>query len=184
MKVIDLQAKLKLFARSGNSVLSKKQLAGLMPSESPELVNDTITRAIKARVLERVCRGAYAYVDVFSTAPNKLESIARALRVGQYSYVSLESALSEYGVMSQIPLNRVTIMTTGRKTTYKTPYGIIEFTATKKTLQKILEGAVMIQGRPLRLAKLETALEDLKKVGRNLGMIDESIVKELLNESQ
>ncbi len=40
----------------------------------------------------------------------------------------LESALSEYGVISQIPIDRLTIMTTGRKGHYKTPYGTIEFT--------------------------------------------------------
>lgn len=44
-----------------------------------------------------------------------LELVAR----GEYNYISLESALSEYGIISQIPIDRLTIMTTGRKGEYK-----------------------------------------------------------------
>ena len=34
-----------------------------------------------------------------------VEHVAIALRRGHYSYVSLESALSEYGAISQVPLS-------------------------------------------------------------------------------
>ncbi len=34
--------------------------------------------------------------------------------MGEYNYVSLESMLSEYGLISQIPIDRLTVMTTGR----------------------------------------------------------------------
>ncbi|HGS5457581.1 TPA: hypothetical protein ACN32Y_004777 [Vibrio parahaemolyticus] len=87
---------------------------------------------MKNQILERVARGIYLYTlskDRFSA--NTLEIIAKTLRRGEYSYVSLESALSEYGVISQIPMDRLTVMTTGRKGEYKTRYGVIEFTHTK-----------------------------------------------------
>ena len=32
-----------------------------------------------------------------------------------FNYISLETALSDEGVISQIPINRITIMSTGRK---------------------------------------------------------------------
>ena len=44
----------------------------------------------------------------------KLESVAVALRGGKYSYISLETALSEYGIINQMMLGHLTVMTTGR----------------------------------------------------------------------
>ncbi len=50
---------------------------------------------------------------------NTIEYVAKSLRRGEYNYISLESALSKYGVISQIPIDRLTVMTTGRKGTLK-----------------------------------------------------------------
>ncbi len=101
-----------------------------------------------------------------------IEHVARALRRGEYNYVSLESALSEYGVISQIPVDRLTVMTTGRKGVYGTPVGTIEFVHTKRKLSAILAGVVDVQ-RPLRLATAQTAWRDLKRVGRNTHLVNE-----------
>ncbi|WP_422139500.1 hypothetical protein [Endozoicomonas sp. ALC020] len=70
-----------------------------------------------------------------------VQSIAIALRRGDYNYISLESALSEYGAISQIPVDRLTIMTTGRKGEYKTPFGVLEFTHTRRSVADILDSA-------------------------------------------
>jgi hypothetical protein len=96
---------------------------------------------------------------------------------GFYNYISLESALSEAGAISQIPLDRLTVMTTGRKGEYRTPYGVIEFTHTKRPEMEILDH-VYSAGRPLKMATLTTALRDLKRVGRNTHLLD----WEMLNE--
>ncbi|HFQ5125918.1 TPA: hypothetical protein ACGUU0_000354 [Vibrio vulnificus] len=128
-------------------------------------------RLVKNQFLERVARGTYLYTlskDRFSA--NTLEIIAKTLRRGEYSYVSLESALSEYGVISQIPVDRLTVMTTGRKGEYKTQYGVIEFTHTKKSVPDIIDNIRSV-GRPLRVATQETAIRDLKRVGRNVHLI-------------
>lgn len=95
-----------------------------------------------------------------------LELIAKTLRRGEYNYISLESALSEYGIISQIPIDRLTIMTTGRKGEYKTSYGVIEFTHTKRSVTDILDNIHSV-GRPLRMASKQAAERDLKRVGRN-----------------
>ena len=71
-----------------------------------------------------------------------------------------------------MPIDRITIMTTGRKGEYKTPYGIIEFTHTKRSVNDIIEGIVETN-RPLRLAKKDIAYRDLKRVGRNLHLVNE-----------
>lgn len=100
-----------------------------------------------------------------------LERVAKTLRRGEYNYISLESALSEYGVISQVSVGRITVVTTGRKGEYKTPYGVIEFTHTKRSVTDILAG-VLDRGHPLRIATKEAALRDLKRVGRNTHLID------------
>nr|WP_260338295.1 DUF6088 family protein [Vibrio ponticus] len=134
-------------------------------------MNETLKRLVKNQILERLARGIYLYTlsrDRFSA--NTLEIIAKTLRRGEYSYISLESALSEYGVISQIPVDRLTVMTTGRKGQYKTRYGVIEFTHTKKSVPDIVD-SIRSVGRPLRVATQETAIRDLKRVGRNVHLI-------------
>jgi hypothetical protein len=80
--------------------------------------------------------------------------------------------LSEYGVISQIPLDRLTVMTTGRGGAHKTLYGTIEFTHTKRSVINMLDHIQTIKDRPLRIATKEIALRDLKRVGRNLHLVE------------
>jgi hypothetical protein len=106
-----------------------------------------------------------------------VEQIAKTLRRGEYNYVSLESALSEYGAISQIPIDRLTVMTTGRKGTYQTPYGIIEFTHTKRPVRDIVQHIRDIK-RPLRIATAQTAWRDLKRVGRNTHLVNQETLQD------
>jgi len=62
-------------------------------------------------------------------------------------------------------------MTTGSKGEYKTLYGVIEFTHTKRSITDILNHIVQTT-RPLRMALKTTALRDLKRVGRNNHLVD------------
>ena len=39
-----------------------------------------------------------------------IEQIAKTLRRGEYNYVSLESILSEYGLISQIPIDSLILI--------------------------------------------------------------------------
>ena len=100
-----------------------------------------------------------------------LERVACAVRRGEYSYISLECALSEWGVISQIPQSYLTVVTTGRKGVFSTPYGVIEFTHTQRSAAKILKNTVQRE-RPLRIATAPAALRDLRRVGRNLHLVD------------
>ncbi|WP_221071975.1 type IV toxin-antitoxin system AbiEi family antitoxin [Vibrio alfacsensis] len=152
-------------------IFQHRDLKKIFHEDTERNLNETLKRLVKNQILERVARGIYLYAlskDRFSA--NTLEIIAKTLRRGEYSYVSLESALSEYGVISQIPVNRLTVMTTGRKGEYKTRYGVIEFTHTKKSVPDIID-SIRSVGRPLRIATQETAIRDLKRVGRNVHLI-------------
>lgn len=157
--------------RQGRSVYTLADLAKLFPEDSPKTLQESIGRLRRFGVLEGVLRGIYVYAQSRRTKADRLEEIAKAMRRGEYSYVSLESALSAYGAISQIPVDRLTIMTTGRKGVYRTPYGTLEFTHTKRPLQELLQRMRDV-GRPLKVATPEAAWADLKRVGRNTHLVD------------
>lgn len=164
--------------KRGRYVFTLADLSKMFAEDSPKTLQAGLNRLVKEGILTRPVRGVYLFNLAHSSDSYAIEHIARALRRGEYNYVSLESALSEYGVISQIPIDRLTVMTTGRKGTYHTPFGTIEFTHTKRSQQDILAGIVQAN-RPLRIATPECALRDLKRVGRNVHLVNE---KALLND--
>lgn len=160
--------------RKGRYVFSRRALAKLFPEDNPKAFTEGLNRLVKAGVLTRACRGVYVNPDAHSFDSRVIERIAQTLRPGELNYVSLESALSEYGEISQIPVDRLTVMTTGRKGLYRTPYGVIEFTHTARPAADILSHVRRMEGRPLRIAGRQAARRDLKRVGRNVGMVKEA----------
>lgn len=161
--------------RQGRFVFTLADLAKLFHEDSARALKDGLRRLVAEGLLERPARGVYLYALAHSRDSDMIEHIARALRRGEYNYVSLESALSEYGAISQVPLDRLTVMTTGRKGVYKTPYGTIEFVHTKRSVGELLKRMTDV-GRPLQLATLQAAWSDLKRVGRNTHLVDESVI--------
>jgi len=160
--------------RLSRYVFNKKDLRIIFSGESENCLNKTIERLVDNGVLERATKGVFIYANARSKNSYIIEEIARIMRQGESKYVSLESALSEYGVISQIPINHITIMTTGRSGFFKTSYGVIEFTHTKRNKLDINKRIISIEGRPLPIATKEAAIEDLRRVGRNLDMLIEN----------
>jgi predicted transcriptional regulator of viral defense system len=158
--------------RKGRHVFTKRELAKLFPRDNAKSFAEGLRRLVRSGQLVRACRGVYVNPAAHSLDSRVIERIARALRPGAYNYVSLESLLSEAGAISQIPLDRLTVMTTGRKGTYETPYGVIEFTHTRRPPASVLAGIRETAGRPLRIATPAVAWRDLKRVGRNVHMVD------------
>lgn len=162
----------------GRWVFTRRDLARLFPEDSPRALNKGIARLVARGLLERACRGVYINPLARHKDSHLLERVAVAMRRGEYNYLSLESALSEHGAISQIPLDRLTVMTTGRKGEYRTPYGVIELTHTARPAQDILANTVVVPERPLRVATPETAWRDLKRVGRNLALVDREALRD------
>ncbi|PWQ99576.1 type IV toxin-antitoxin system AbiEi family antitoxin [Leucothrix arctica] len=158
--------------KQGRYIYTLSDLSKLFPNDKPKTLKEGVNRLVKSGLLTRVGKGTYLYTHSSHSGANTIEHIAKTLRRGEYNYVSLESALSEYGAISQIPIDHLTVMTTGRKGTYKTPYGTIEFTHTKRAVSDILKNVLDVN-RPLRFAKANAAWRDLKRVGRNLHLVDE-----------
>ena len=153
-------------------MFTKHELHKLFSQDSSKTFTEGINRLVKSNILNRACRGIYINPHASSSDSYTIEHIAKALRQGEYNYISLESILSEYGVISQIPMDRITVMTTGREGTYKTIFGTIEYTHTKRSLADIINGIKQIENRPLRIASKEIAWRDLKRVGRNINMVN------------
>ncbi|MGH8242170.1 MAG: type IV toxin-antitoxin system AbiEi family antitoxin [Steroidobacteraceae bacterium] len=162
--------------RKGRHVFTRRELAKLFPRDNTKAFAEGLSRLVRVGLLVRACRGVYVNPGAHSLDSRVIERIARALRPGAYNYVSLESLLSESGAISQIPLDRLTVMTTGRKGVYETPYGVIEFTHTKRPVADVLNGIRQVEGRPLRIATPSVAWRDLKRVGRNVQMVDPEAV--------
>ena len=170
--------KLAEWDRKGRCVFATQDLARLFPADSPGALNKGLDRLVKAGILRRACRGVYVNPNAASRDRFLPERIALILRRGEYSYLSLESTLSELGVISQIPLDRLTVMTTGRKGEYRTPFGVIEFNHTKRSVSDILKHSYRVEGRPMRITDALTAWRDLKRVGRNTHLVDQEALYE------
>ena len=162
-----------LFAWDGRGVRvwTTRDLAKLFHTESPATFAASLKRLVADGTLRRACRGVYVFAHARDDDGRTLERVARALRRGHHSYTSLESALGEHGLISQVMPDRLTVMTTGRRGEIRTPWGTLELVHTARDVRDVLAGSVDA-GRPLRLATAETALRDLRRVGRNLHLVD------------
>ncbi len=171
MKLSDAISRLHDFDRRyGRYVFAARDLTKVLHGDSKRAHDATVARLVKERVLERATKGVYVYRFAREHGVDTIELIARTLRRHHYNYISLESALSEWGVISQVPIDRLTVMTTGRKGEYHTPYGVIEFTHTQRSVMDILASFVD-RGRPLPIATKQAAIRDLRRVGRNIHLM-------------
>lgn len=174
-KIEGLQV-LRTWDNQGKYVFTYADLRKLFIYEKVKTFTEGLARLVKVGFLIHACRGIYVYAYSQSDKGYTVELIAKALRRGEFNYVTLESMLAEYGAISQIPVDRLTVMTTGREGLYHTPYGTIEFTHTKRTTADILENILTLPHRPLRVATQAAAWRDLKRVGRNIGMVDLGVI--------
>ena len=177
---MDRQTAIKILSEwdnKGRYVYTLHDFAKLFPDDKAKTLQEGVNRLVRSGLLQRACRGVYVYSLAHSADSFTIERVTQSLRRGEYNYISLESALSEYGAISQIPIDRLTVMTTGRLGTYHTPWGTIEFTHTKRAVSDILAGTLKTD-RPLRMATARTAWRDLKRVGRNTHLVDEEALND------
>ncbi len=105
-----------------------------------------------------------------SLPPEFFDKLALSLREAELCYVSFEDALSRWSVISQLPMTLI-LATTGESGFYKTKFGRIEFVHVEHSKELILANT----SEPyytIRLAKKMFAFEDLKKIDRNMHLID------------
>lgn len=173
MKTLDVMHLLADWDKKGRYVWAKRDLAKLLGSPPANSLDQMLKRLVAQGVLIRAARGVYVFAQSPHITATTIEDVAIALRPGEYSFESMESALSQWGAISQIPIDRVTLVTTGRRGEYKTPFGTIEFTHTESSPQEILENTMERPGHPLPLATEEYASTNLKRSRRNVNMLRE-----------
>ncbi|ELB2812610.1 hypothetical protein QNE88_004631 [Vibrio alginolyticus] len=111
------------------------------------------------------------FVYLRSTLPDEFfEKLALSLREDDLSYVSFEDALSRWSVISQVPMVLI-LATTGTSGFYKTRFGSIEFVHVPHSKDTILANTSEPYDT-LRLAKKLFAFEDLKRIDRNMHLVD------------
>ena len=180
MKSINiLENALKTLADKEHYLFSISDFYSLFNNLSKSAITMLLSRAVKNHLLERVCSGIYIYPQSGYERGYELYHIAAKLRENEFCYLSLENILSEHGIISQIPIGYISLMTTGRSGIINCgKYGTIEFIHTKKDINKIQKELVYNYKYRLWCAKVTLAYKDIKNTKRSLDLIN----KEILNE--
>ncbi len=153
-------------------VFLKRDLAKIF-DESGKTLDQTLRRLVSANLLERVTHGVYLNALSSRLGATTIEEVALSLRRGKHVFESFESALSQWGRISQVPIDRLTLATTGRKGIFHTKYGVIEFTHTEAPVAEIVANTVDRPDHAIPIATETYALHGLRRVGRNLDLVDQ-----------
>jgi hypothetical protein len=156
-------------------------LRGLLPELSEGALKAVVGRSVRDGMLRRVCHGLYLFSGVKNDAGVLLYWSAARLRAHCFNYLSLESVLSDAGVISQVPINWITVMSSGRSQIIDCrEFGHIEFIHTKKRPNE-LAGELLYDHRcRLWRASVALALRDMRLTRRNLDLIDGEVAHESL----
>jgi len=167
-------------ADEDNYLFLLADLRGALPDHRYGALRAVVSRAERDGLLQRVCRGLYLYPGVDYPRGLLLYHAAAKLRAHAFNYISLESALSDAGVISQIPMHWVTLMSSGRRQIVDCgDFGTIEFVHTQKQ-PAVLQSELTYDARcHLWRATVALALRDMKATKRNMDLID----WQALNES-
>ena len=160
---------------------SVHDLAAVIPDQSDSAFKALLGRAGKNGIIQRVCRGLYLYPRANYPSDLVLYHAAARLRANEFSYLSLESVLSDAGVISQIPLNWITLMSTGRNYIFDCgAFGHIEFIHTKRTPENTAPQLHYDPRCRLWRASVAQALQDMKQTRRDTDLVDWEVASELL----
>src|SRR5438067_2896325 len=173
MKRSDLNQKLSEADASGVWAFTPASFSALMGGIEPGYLKLMTKRLSDQGVLIRAARGVYVNPHARSRPADARRGLLRFLRPRELSYVSLESKLSEAGVISQIA-TALTCMTTGSPGRFETPWGAVEFTHTDRTIKVGTD--VTVQDDGMLEATIRTAVRDLRRVASNLDLIDAVIL--------
>lgn len=176
-----LTAVLEELADPEHYLFSLRDLSGAIPGQSMAAFKALIGRAEKNGLLRRVCRGLYLYPKVEFPAGLVLYHAAARLRASDFNYLSLESVLSDAGVISQIPMNWITLMSSGRSYIFGCGnFGHVEFIHTKKSPEQV-ESQISYDPRcRLWRASVDLALRDMVQARRNMDLVDREAARELI----
>jgi predicted transcriptional regulator of viral defense system len=162
-------------------LFSLDDLRSALPEIRPGAFKALLSRAEKAKLLKRVCRGIYLYPRVAYPAGRVLFHAAAKLRADAFNYLSLETVLSDAGVISQIPLSWITLMSSGRSHIVDCgDFGHIECIHTKRRPADVADQLSYDQECHLWRASVALALQDMKLTRRSMDLVDWGVADELV----
>ena len=176
-----LSTTLKTLASPEHYLFTLSDLSSVLPNQSRSALQVILSRSVKSGLLERVCRNLYLYPDTNPQDGLLLYHAAARLRAGDFNYLSLESVLSDAGVISQVPMGWITLMSSGRNRIVDCGrFGRIEYIHTRRPVEK-LTGQLSWDSRiHLWRASVALALKDLKHTHRSDELIDWELANDLI----
>ena len=174
-----LRETLQSLADRDHCLFTGSDLAAVVPEcrQMPVLMS----RAVKAGILRRVCKGIFHYPVRGLNIGDLLFHAAARLRAGEFNYISLETVLSDAGVISQVPFNWITLMSSGRSHVVDCgDFGHIEFIHTERKPSDLADQLTYDVDRHLWRASLPLALRDMKATRRSLDLVDQEALHELV----
>ncbi len=130
----------------------------LAAGENLSQIRLQLSRWVKGGRLIKLHKGLYTLAEPYRKIKPEPFCIANSLRSA--SYVSLQSALAQYGLIPEfVPV--VTSLTTGRPQTIETPMGRFDFRHIKKSFFWGYQNTELTAGQTAFIARPEKALLDL-----------------------
>ena len=169
----NLATQLRLLADQEHYLFSSEDLRSLLPGARPPAIKSLLSRAALNGVLSRVCRGLYLYEPAFKNDGRLLFHVAARLRADEFNYISLETALSDAGLISQMPMNRITLMSSGRSNVVDCgAWGSIEFVHTARHVTDLMGELSYDCECGLWRASPALALQDMRFTRRDTGLLE------------
>jgi hypothetical protein len=148
-------------------------LRSVLPNHSDAAFKTLLSRAVSEGHLTRLCRGLYLYEKAGPDRGLILPHAAAKLRPLGLNYLSLETVLSDAGIISQIPMNRIMVISSGRSVVIDCGrWGSIEFVKTCQRPDELVGNLTYDSVARLWRANVKQALRDMRVTHRNLDLID------------
>jgi hypothetical protein len=107
--------------------------------------------------------------------------VAARLRAVEFNYICLETVLSDAGVIPQVPINWISLMSAGRSHVVECgDFGHIEFVHTAQRPAEISAELTYDPDRHLWRASVKQALRDMRATRRSMELVDEEELHELV----
>lgn len=172
----ELLRMLDTFDKMGAWAFKLQHIKMYFKDESPKSLQVALHRHAKNHFIEKCAREVY--VNPRAKKPLFfLESLASLLRDNATFYLSLETLLSELGLISQFP-NRLTFISQGRSQVFKTSCGIIEFVHSKRNAKDFLKHCYFDKDRGIYVAHKEQAINDIYQHNRSVDLYEEQLKKD------
>lgn len=163
--------------KMGQGLYTFNELTALFPRLTSFEVERYLARATKEGMLSATCPdGLWRVKESETPIYGMFVRLVEFLRPNELNYVSLETVLSNEGIISQIPFV-LTMSTTGSEGRYDTDVGSVEFSHTDAKREDLMS-ELSLASNGLLYASVSLAYQELKSLNLNLHLIDEEELAE------